>query len=43
MACLILIETEQVLEVKYILMHRVNPPIKSTVKLVESRKIATIN
>lgn len=43
MACLILIETELVLEVKYILMHCVNPFIKRDVKLVESCKIASIN
>ncbi len=43
MACLILIETELALEVKYILMYRANPFIKRNVKLVESCKIASIN
>lgn len=43
MACLILIETELALEVKYILKHCVNPSIKRHVKLVESGKIASIN
>lgn len=43
MACLILIETELALEVKYILMHCANPFIKRNVKTVESCKIASIN
>lgn len=43
MVCLILIETELVLEVKYILMHNGNPFIKRHVRPLESRKIASIN
>jgi len=43
MTCLILIETELALEVKYVLMLPVNPFIKRNVKLVESSKIASIN
>lgn len=44
MACLILIETELALEVKYVFIHGDNPPfLNESIKAFKSCKIASIN